>query len=409
MATITVDQHLYANVPRGIESGRGPGYQTFACGKDVATSLEYRELEQLICYHPALQAGVTPPLRETFVKLASGRFAVGRTGVIGVSPDGHASHLTRHLIFDADALDLVNSDAFLLLDEIPLPHGAQLSDPKALPPQQLKVTPTAAPFEALKALPEQLLNDLVLSVVEGTKKPILLIAGAKQQRSIMRALYYMVAADDRPAMTFDTHFVQADALRDRYRLMAVPSHAQAPKKLGDYVVFELEPDPSRPPMETQPRVAETAYGGFVLSCLAAGNWPLLNRYQMLLTTARRGIEMPLGHGDAEMLDILWTQAADAVTNSLSGHADRINSVLPHLASRNAMAHALLGSGTPSQLMGAGESGTICGALMALRDCLPPKIWLAWGERHANDPLWRKDAQIAALKPRASFWKKLTGG
>ena len=382
--------------------------QTFACGKDVATSLEFRELEQLVCYRPTIQAGIAP-MREYFVKLASGRLAVGRTGVIGVAPDGQPLHLTRHMVFDADAYDLSGSDAFLLLDEIPNPHAAQITDPRALPTQQLKVTPTAAPFDALLKLPEQLRNDLALTLIEGGKKPLMLVGGAKQQRNVMRALTYLVAADDRINLTFDTHHVEAETLRERFRLVGVPTHAQLPAKRLDYALFELEPDPSRPPIESAPRVAETAYGGFVLSCLDSRNWPLLNRYQMLLTTARRGIEMPIGHGDAELLDLLWTQCADAVTRSLRGHADRINAVLPHLASRPSMAQALLAESTPTQLVGNAESGTICGALLAIKECVSAKSWLAWGERHANDPLWRKDAQIAALRPKASFWQKITGG
>jgi hypothetical protein len=74
-------QHVFGNVERGFSERQGRGFQTVALSKELVGTDDLAALEKASVYAATAEcraAGRLPP-RETFFRLPSGRFAIGRT------------------------------------------------------------------------------------------------------------------------------------------------------------------------------------------------------------------------------------------------------------------------------------------------------------------------------------------
>src|SRR5688572_8500889 len=120
--TVQALQHLYSSAERGYFARHGQGFQTVAVDEGLAGTEDLAVLEEASFYTVSRErrARGDLPLKETFFRLPSGRFALGRTLPWGADALGREGNsLTHHLIISRDDLLRVGVAPFTLLDAAP--------------------------------------------------------------------------------------------------------------------------------------------------------------------------------------------------------------------------------------------------------------------------------------------------
>lgn len=366
-------QHLFSSVERGRFPNYGRGFQTVAVSEELAGTEDLAVLEEVSFYSVSRErrARGDLPVMETFLRLPSGRFALGRTLPWGTDALGReGNYLAHHVVVTEADLCLVRGDPFALLDAVPrATPGADLT-PRALAPLALAPAPGEPGFSALAALPPPLRAALGAAVIERGDRTLLLVDAAAP--AILRALFALLPVEERLRLAFSTHFYEADHLRAHFTVACVGARAEIPSRLDQYW-------PIDPKGESASGLAPAgAYAKWLTAALHEGDWDEIRAMAAVLDRLRAGPvgcdEIPLPEGGAAGA-ALWEQVGLRLPAALVGQADRIGAYLSAIPDRRPFAEGLLAAASPSQLP----------CLDDLRSVASPSAWRAWVKRWASDP------------------------
>src|ERR671919_90957 len=98
MGTIHPRQHLFSSVERGFFPEHARGFQTVALSPELVGTADLRALERAAFYTVTRDRRTTGslPVKETFFRLPSGGFAVGRLIDFGVDSLGREGNYLAH-------------------------------------------------------------------------------------------------------------------------------------------------------------------------------------------------------------------------------------------------------------------------------------------------------------------------
>src|SRR5579862_125509 len=147
MPVIDALRFVASNVESGYQPQRGRGFQPVALSPELDGTDDLRLLDQLSSYFeasPARRASGELPVKESLVRLPSGRLGIGKTVDFGLDPGGRAGNsLARWLVVEAEALAAAGGDPFPLLE------SGWLAEEPALPPAgNLPPVPMSVPARA---------------------------------------------------------------------------------------------------------------------------------------------------------------------------------------------------------------------------------------------------------------------
>jgi hypothetical protein len=381
MATIEALQHLYSSVARGYAPGRGQGFQTVAVAPELAGTEDLTALEDASFYAVSRErrARGDLPVKETFFRLPSGRFALGRSVPVGTDALGReGNYLTHHLIVSRDDLIAVNGDPFALLDAAPPAPEIDLT-PRDLPPLALAVAPAALDVSALADLAPWLRAALGVALIERGDRTLLIAGDEARSRDLLRSLGAALPREERLRLTFSTHFYESEHLRAHFAVVTAGSAWEAPSRPAEYLLIRLDEEPS----SSGPSPA-TAYGKWFAASLHAGDWAEIRTMRDALHHLRSGEsrpgEPPLPAGGTAGA-ALWEQVGPVLARALVGQPERITEYLAGLPDGRKLAESLMAAAAPSPLCG----GTPKACLQAVRGAASPRAWRAWLRQWAADP------------------------
>jgi GTPase-associated protein 1, N-terminal domain type 2 len=394
MPAIHTLQHLFGSVERGFFPHQGPGFQTVAVAAELVGTDDLRALEEAAFYSVSRERLTAHdfPIKETFFRLPSGRFAIGRTVNWGRDPLGReGNYLARHVVLTRDDLIALGGNPFAILDTPELAQTGVDLTPRELPPMALATAPPPD-LRDLEGSDRELLAHLAIAVVDGGETIPLIIGDEARSREVIRGLFSVLAIEERLRLTFSTHFHESEHLRSRFALAAVRSRAEAPSERQSYAVFDLDEG------EFSKRAPASAYADWLAACLRAGRWAEIDSVNGVLDHLRSGQDCregdPLPMGE-QACAALWERAGTEVTRLLVGEPGRIVGFLRHVPSPRPLADALLATASPDTLCGAGAEPDVAGAcLQALRSTASPKLWRTWVKRWETEPLLAPFAQDA---------------
>ena len=396
MPAVEALEHVFSSVERGLFPGQGRGFQTVAASEGLIGSADLGVLEEAAFYALSRErrGRRDSPDKETFFRLPSGRFAVGRTVYRGVDALGReGNYLTRHLVVDREALLELDANPFALLDAPELSRASPEVVPRRLPTLALDLP--AAPPEARDAdgTAPDLLAGLIAAIVDGGEKTVLLIGDEQASRRAVRALFSLLAQEERLRLTFSSHFYESHHLRPRYALAAVGAGSEAPAQRQDYLAFDLAAGLALPAR------VQSAYARWLAGRVEARDWaPVaeLNRLLDRLRGERRG-----AHGGSlpetpEACAALWERAGARAVPELLGRAQLLKTCL-----ERPLATALLAAAAPSALCGPEASPeTIAGLLGEIKAVVAAGDWQDWVGRWRGDP-----ALDLAGRQERPWWRK----
>jgi hypothetical protein len=395
MPIIHVLPHLFSSVERGFDPRRQRGFQTVAVAEELVGTEDLQVLEDAAFYALSTErrAAQDYPVKETFFRLPSGRFAIGRTvnwGTDSLGRDGN--YLTHHLVCTREDLLAAGANPFAIFAAARWAEADSDLTPRALPALALEV---AAGETELRGDGE-LLAHLAAAIVEGGAQTPLLIGDEAQSRQVLRGLFAALALEERLRLTFSTHCYEAHHLRSLFALVTVKTRAEAPSQREQYAVFDVE-------SSEVPRVpSASAYAAWLAGCLRAGRWEEITALNVALNTLRSGA--PLQESlptTAPACAALWERAGVKMIPALVGDAAATTAFLQHLAAPRQLADKLLTAASPSQFGGTNpETAQAC--LAALRAAATAKVWRAWVKRWHDDPALA--AIVAEAKPWWQRWK-----
>jgi hypothetical protein len=402
MPIINALQHLFSSVERGYDPRRKRGFQTVAAAEELVGTEDLQVLEDAAFYAVSTErrAAKDFPVKETFFRLPSGRFAVGRTVNWGTDSLGReGNYLTHHLVCQRDDLLAAGANPFAVLDAARLAEADSDLTPRALPPLALKVAAVPTDLRTLADGNAELLANLA-AAVDGGVKTALLIGAEARSRQALRGLFAALATEERLRLTFSTHFYEAHHLRPLFALVTVKSRAEAPSQREAYHVFDLDGG------EFPQLSPASAYAEWLAECLRSGRWEEVSLLNGALDELRGGrderdkISLPVG---ARACAALWERAGKNVVRALVGEGQLIVEFVRHSPSPRPLADALLEAASPSELCGAEaatEEAQAC--LSTLRSAATGKVWRAWVKR------WERDSALAPLAHDAPPWWKRWG-
>lgn len=403
MPIINALQHLFSSVERGYDPRRKRGFQTVAVAEELVGTEDLRVLEDAAFYAVSAErrAAKDFPVKETFFRLPSGSFAVGRTVNWGTDSLGReGNYLTHHLVCKRDDLLAARANPFAMLDAARLAEADSDLTPRALPPLALEVTAVPTDLRVLAGGNAELLASLAAAVVDGGAKTALLVGAEARSRQALRGLFAALAEEERLRLTFSTHFNEAHHLRPLFALAAVKSRAEAPSQREDYHVFDLDGG------EFPQLSPASAYAAWLAECLRSRRWEEVCALNGALDELRsehgeRGkSSLPVG---ARAGAALWERAGAKVVRALVGEGRLIVEFLRHSPSPRPLADALLAAASPSELCGveaATEEAQAC--LSALHSAATGKVWRMWVKR------WEGDSALTSLAPDSPPWWKRWG-
>lgn len=430
-------QHLYSSVERGYFTRHGQGFQTVAVDEELAggsgadgsapasASADLAVLEDVSFYavsreRRARAEGSRPeelPIKETFLRLPSGRFALGRTVAWGADALGREGNsLTHHLIVSQEELESVGTNPFLLLDAAPpLAPGLDLT-PRVLPPLSLTVARTrggAPDLAALAGLSPATRAALGAALLDRGDRSLLLVGDERRSRGAIRALFSLLPREERLKLTFCSHFYESEHLRAHFAVVTVSSPAEAPSHSAEYVALSIDDEPRAPAL------SQSAYAGWLATRLQSGEWEEIRAVSAVLDQLRGG-ECPPGVPalpGGSSAAALWEQIGTPLARALVGQPERIADYLTQLPDRRGLADALLAEASPSHLCGAALPGSPDGdgsspastpeqqesCLLALRAAASPRAWQVWAREWAADPALPRPAIDA--RPWWRRWRR----
>jgi hypothetical protein len=400
MPIIHVLPHLFSSVERGFDPRRKRGFQTVAVAEALVGTEDLQVLEDAAFYALSAErrAAQDFPVKETFFRLPSGRFAIGRTVNWGTDSLGReGNYLTHHLVCEREDLLAVGANPFAILDAARLAEADSDLTPRALPAVALDVT--AGETDLHTGGNGELLAQLAAAVVDGGAQTALLIGDEAQSRQVLRELFAALAWEERLRLTFSTHFYEANHLRSLFALVTVKTRTEAPSQREQYAVFDWESG-------AFPRVpTASAYAEWLAGCLRAGRWSEITVLNAALNALRSGVawqeSLPT---NAPACAALWERAGLKVAPVLLGKAMAMTAFLQHLSAPRQLADKLLASGSPTELCGVEAAPEIVQAcLSALRAAATAKVWREWLKR------WHDDSALAEIvsapKPWWQLWKR----
>lgn len=398
MPIINALQHLFSSVERGYDPRRKRGFQTVAVSAELAGTADLQVLEDAAFYALSTErrAAKDFPVKETFFRLPSGRFAIGRTvnwGTDSLGRDGN--YLTHHLVCERAELLAVGANPFAILDAAQLAATDSDLTPRVLPALTLEVASVPTDLGALVGVNAELLAHLAAAVVDGGAQTALLIGAEAQARQVLRGLLAVLACEERLRLTFSTHFYEANHLRPLFTFVTVNTRAEAPTQRDGYAVFEIESGES-------PRVPITsAYAKWLVDCLRAGRWQEVTALNAALDALRSGAALQQSlPTSASACAALWERAGVKVASALVGDAPTMMAFLQNISAPRQLADAVLAAGSPAELCGlnvAPEAVQAC--LSALRTAASAKVWRAWVKQ------WRDDPALAGFASDTQPWWK----
>lgn len=412
MPTLNAFQHVFSSVARGYFPQQGRGFQTVAVAEELIGTEDLRALEDAAFYAVSRERRRVSdfPVKETFFRLPSGRFAIGRTVNWGTDSLGReGNYLAQHLVLDradllaAEAHPLAVLDAARLAEKMAAGRAEPGIDltPRTLPPLEFEVATATADFSGFAGINAEWLANLATAVVEGGERTALVIGDEARARGVLRGLLASLAREERLRLTFSTHCYEAHHLRPLFALVTVRSRAEASAQMGrreEYHVFDLD-DGEFPRLEPV-----SAYAGWLAECLRARRWQETVALNAVLDELRdernERVQMALPV-DARAGAALWERAGVKVARALVGDAALTADFLRQLPARRELADALLAAGSPTELCGAAATAeAVKGCLAELRSAATGRVWRAWVKR------WQGDAALASFTPEpASWWQR----
>jgi hypothetical protein len=398
MPIIHVHQHLFSSVERGFDPRRKRGFQTVAVAEALVGTEDLQVLEDAAFYALSTErrAAQDFPVKETFFRLPSGRFAIGRTVNWGTDSLGReGNYLTHHLVCEHEDLLAAGGNPFAILDAARWAEADSDLTPHALPAMALDVAAAATDLHTLAGSNAEMLAHLAAAIVDGGAKTALLVGAEAQSRQALRGLFAALALEERLRLTFSTHFYEAHHLRELFAVASVSARAEAPSQLQQYSVIDLNER-----TEVSPA---SAYSAWLTECLKEGKRAeiaALNQALDELRNGQRDIAVDSLPVSARACAALWERAGTRIAPALSGNARRIGTFLRVLENPRPLADALLAIGSPSVLCGAAATGeTISECLNALKSSATGKIWSEWTKRWSDDPA------LAMMPAEKSWWQK----
>lgn len=397
MPGVCLSQHLYSSVERGYSPVSGRGFQTVGVSQDLAASEDLKALEKVSYYavgRDRRRSGVLP-IKETFLKLPSGRFAVGRIVDWGSDSLGReGNYLARHVVFDLSQLQEWGSP-FALLDALAAQTFSSDLTPGLLPPLELEPQPVRFAPEGLDAVSAEVLAGVTRAFVDGAPRPLLLVGDEAVSRSLLRALFAAVVPEERQERTFSTHFYESDHLRGQFSLVTVDSRGEAPAGRQHYLVFDLESGESA----ELPKPSD--YAEWLGGRMAAHDWEEIRRFNTALaalrgTGASSGPALPESPGGKALL---WKWEREPLVTALRGRPAQIARFLHEFPNPAPLAQALLAYSPPELCGGVQPSEATERCLAALR-AARSRDWSRWVQQWVKDPL------LASFTRDADpWWKK----
>lgn len=336
------------------------------------------------------------PVRKSFFRLPSGRFAVGRTQ-FGPGGKDSVSYLAHHLVVDAPILEANGGHPFVVLD---IAEWMTCSDrvPRGLQP--VWIQGPADPNILLSVLEprRQLLANLASAVVAPRDRPVALVGQESVGMDLLRVLYRVLPIDRRLELTFCSYFHGAHAERSRFSVVMVPRSSDLPTR-GGYHRFDLGTG------RLSPRPPETAYGRWLARELAAGHWERIDTFNRAVRAIRQEADRtPFDalKADRETFAAFWEVAGPESRQVISGSPRRIAWVLAEVASPRPIADALL-SVPPETLLGReSPADDVVTALALLRKSASRRTWSRWWDR------WKEAPVLAPFVARTRPWWRRFG-
>ncbi|MGH9847389.1 MAG: hypothetical protein ACREEM_52515 [Blastocatellia bacterium] len=428
MPTINALQHIFSTVARGYFPQHGRGFQTVAVAKELVGTEDLRTLEEASLYLVSYErrAAGDFPVKETFFRLPSGGFAIGRSVDWGTDSLGRAgNYLTHHVVLSRDDWRMIGANPFAVLDVLPATTSLDLT-PRDLPPLTLELDPVQIDSHVIVSLlrelsaasPQlttnngrrtinQLLSTLVIAAVDGSAKTMLLIGDEARLRKILRALFALLPTEERLRLTFSTHFHESHHLRPLFAFAAVKSRAEAPSKQDEYAIFDFDYG------EWTQLAPVSAYASWLAECVQEECWEevaALNAALNGLRSSARTAEDDLSATEpldwrkdslpvnARACAALWERASTSMTRLLIGDVQMVMAFLRQLSAPRPLADALLVAASPSQLCGASATPEMADdCLSLLRTTATRKLWRAWVNQ------WKEDEVLAHFLQSTQVW------
>ncbi|MFN7946260.1 MAG: hypothetical protein U0Z53_12990 [Blastocatellia bacterium] len=392
-------QHLFSSVERGFFPQQRRGFQTVAVSGELVGTADLPTLEDAAFYalsRERLAAGLFP-VKETFLQLPSGRYAVGRTVYLGLDALGReGNYLTHHLIVSRADLLLVQADPFTLLSALPSNLAETDLTPRTLSPLIVASTPLQPAARLPEEISPALFAALAKSVIDGQEKTTLLIGDEAKTRRVLQSLFGVLALEERLKLTFSTHFYEAQQQRSLFALALVGSRAEAPSQRQQFVTFDVESG------EMPALQRSSAYAEWLADCLLAGRMAEVRELNESLNAPRDGSVTISDQllSSVKACAALWERAGGSFAAALKGHPRTVKLLLDRLSAPRELADAILAAISPSELCGQAAPETAAECLSALRSAATGKMWSEWVNR------WKDDSALSALPHKgASWWQK----
>ena len=396
-------QHIFSNVDRGYFARQGNGFQTVAVAAELVGTDDLHVLESAAFYAVSSErrdAGEIP-VKETFFRLPSGRFAIGRTVNWGTDSVGRVgNYLTHHLVLSRDELIAVGARPLSLLDVMPLATADADLTPRDLVPLPLESASLKAAPPDLASFDRELLANLAIAAVDSGEKTVLFIGDEARTRAMMQGLYATLAMEERLRLTFSTHFYESHHLSHLFALVTVRSRAEAPTQREDYTVFDLDDNRFPPFWPT------SAYSDWLADCVRSGQWEEIEALNVELDRLRSGEcsdqAWDFAPTGARACAALWERAGPEVARVLIGDARLMVGFLRRLSSPSPLADSLMAAAAPSELCGvniASDVAHVC--LSTLRSAATRKGWRKWAQRWKDDPILI--SFLPTVRPWWQFW------
>jgi len=401
MITVAARQHILSSVERGYFPQQGRGFQTVAVSKELVGTRDLHTLERASFYslnRDHRQRGQTP-VKETFFQLPSGCYAIGRTIDFGVDSMGREGNfLAHHLVIESEDLIALEGNPFTLLDAIEInPQSIDLT-PRELPALELRVTPFALDYHPLEEVSKEFLSNLAMCLLDATEKTVLLVAEEAKAKSILRALFGVLAIEERLHLRFSTHFFESHDLRQFFTFAAAHSMEEIPSQMKDYLLFDLANETF---IDCDP---DSDYSAWLAESLGTSFWKEIRSLNRLIDRLRGQIDDEKGYDPPTSQHAclaLWERAGTKTALAVRGNPKLTADYLKWLPAPRLLADALLESTSPSELCGGERSSDeAVECLTLLQASATGRVWREWVRR------WREDAALANLKRESRPWWKL---
>ncbi len=401
MTAIIAHQHLYGSTSLSTSSAGSPSHGTLACSDPAMDPADLAVLERAgeATLSPADAALDLKPVRKTFFRLPSGRFAVGRTQFGDVARGGADSsrYIAHHLIVENDALLSSGGHPFVLLDiadwATSLEHVVRAARPTW-------IQGPADPEILLSVLEPRrdLLSKLAAAVVTPRDLPLILVGPESVAMDLVRVLFRVLPVTRRMELTFSSYCSGAGSLPDLFSLVMVPRASDLASRKAS-LRFDLAT------ADLSSRLLPTPYARWLRHELEAGRWERIDTFNRTLEALRTGSgETSLGAltPDRETIAAIWEVAGLETRRLLSGSPRRIAEVLAKATAPRPLADALLAVPPEALLGDQSPADDIVAALSVLKKAASRRTWSRWWDRWKEAPI---------LAPYASsvsrpWWRKL---